>query len=47
MTMVRRMQLGTQEDDHDHNNSQEKATQNEKRTTMAMAKRSATKNIRR
>jgi hypothetical protein len=46
MTMGRRMQLGTQKDNHDHNNGQKEATKNKKRTTMAtmMVKRSVIKN---
>jgi hypothetical protein len=49
MTMARRVQLGTQKDNHDHNNGQKGAIKNKKRTTMAttMVKRSIIKNTRR
>jgi hypothetical protein len=49
MTMVRKKQLGTKYNDHNHSNGREEVAKNKKRTTMAttMAKRSTTKNTRR
>ncbi len=46
--MARKRQLGTQEEDHDHGNGQKECNQEQKKMTMitVMARRSATKNIR-
>ncbi len=48
-TMAKKRQLGTQEDDHDHDNGQEERNQEHKkiRMTTVMAMKSVTKNTRR